>query len=149
MCSSICLDLPGVHPAFCSVGTVACSSNLKRPRREVDHLSLSSFEVKKEWGYVSPPRVGHQVVYRDNFTVVFTPHHPSPCSLKLQTLHLITSPCHTQSTRSCLVHSAVNLIGSSSFSLLSLPYPQNMPLSTIMATLLQLLDPGDEGTVIL
>ena len=43
------------HPAFHSIVTRAISPGVNRPRREVDHSSPSSAEVKNEWSHTAPP----------------------------------------------------------------------------------------------
>jgi len=47
------------------------------------------------------------------------------------------------------VHGAINLEGLVILSQHGLPYLQNMPVCSIVATLLQLLNPEDEGPMIL
>ena len=45
----------------------APSSEMKRPRREINHSPLSSALVKNEWSYTVTPPLGFQWVERDRF----------------------------------------------------------------------------------
>jgi len=62
----------GVHPAFCTMGTMALSPKVQQQVPEVDHSPPSSVKVKNAWGYsLAPPYIfmGWCLIkHKDNFT---------------------------------------------------------------------------------
>ena len=64
----------GTHQAPYSIGTWVLSRPVKRPGCEVDHLPLSTAEVKNEWSYTSTSLVCLHGVYRNKFTFLYFTH---------------------------------------------------------------------------
>jgi hypothetical protein len=58
------------HPASYSIDS-GFSSVLKRPRRDVNHPSSSTAEIKNEWSYTSTPPIWLHGVNRDSFTHLY------------------------------------------------------------------------------
>ena len=56
------------HQASYSIGTAFFFSGVKRPGRDVDHLSLCNVEVKNEWSLTFASPVCLPGMERDNFT---------------------------------------------------------------------------------
>jgi hypothetical protein len=66
----------GAHSASYPMGTRGSFPGVKWPRREADHSSPPSAEVKNAWSYISTPQYAFitccLVKHRDNFTFTFT-----------------------------------------------------------------------------
>jgi hypothetical protein len=91
----------GDNPVSYPMGTGGSFPVVKKPRREGDHSSPSSAEVKNAWSYTSTPTLLYGVVrtqaqdvfvaccliqHRDNFTFYVCPHDNEPyilCSVQI------------------------------------------------------------------